>query len=160
MLRSLAATSIAASLAACSPAASETPSWKLTRDGLERHRAGKVVLVALPYWTWAGPPYGRPLALGFGPRGEVLVTSDVVPAVWRVDARTLAVTVHALALDTDAQKDVGFTAIAYSRAAAAYFARGSIDGACWRIDAALNSARKFRPGETVPLAAAGMCMQE
>ena len=100
------------------------------------------------------------LALGFGPRGEVLVTSDVVPAVWRVDARTLAVSVHPLALDADADKDVGFTSIAYSRVAGAYFARGSIDGACWRIDASLGSARKLRRGEIVPLAAAGMCMQQ
>lgn len=160
MLRSLAVASIVVPLAACNPASSETPSWKLTREGLERHQGGRVTLVALPYWTWAGPPYGRSLALGFGPRGEVLVTSDVMPTVWRVDAGTLAVSVHPLTLDSDAQKDVGFTAIAYSRRAAAYFARGSIDGACWRIDAALNSARKLRPGEAAPLAAAGMCMQE
>lgn len=160
MLRSLAVASIVVALAACNPASSETPSWKLTRQGLERHQGGKVTLVALPYWTWAGPPYGRPLALGFGPRGEVLVTSDVVAVLWRVDPGTLAVTLHPLTLDSDAQKDVGFTAIAYSHAAAAYLARGSIEGACWRIDAALNSARKLRPGDPVPLAAAGMCMQE
>ena len=141
-------------------ALAEPPAWKLTRDGVERHAEGRTTRVRLPGWVWAGPPYGRTLALGSGPRGEVLVTSDVLSTIWRIDPATLAVSVHALSLDAQADRDVGFVAIGYARAASAYFARGSIDGACWRVDAALRSARKLPKGKVVPLAAAGICVQE
>jgi hypothetical protein len=133
---------------AISAAAADAEKWGITRDGVEVRRQGEVVRVALPGWQWAGPPYGRMLALGTGPRGEVLVTSDVVPTVWRIDRRSLAVTVHPLALDADRDKDVGFTALVYSRGQGVYFGRGALDGICWRIDARLTEARK------------GTCMQE
>jgi hypothetical protein len=58
------------------------------------------------------------------------------------------VTVHPLALDADNDKDVGFTALVYSRSQGVYFGRGALDGICWRIDAGLTEARK------------GKCMQE
>lgn len=133
---------------ACTLAAADSPSGTLTREGVEVRRNGALVRVALPGWQWAGPPYGRVLSLGTGPRGEVLATSDVLPTVWRIDPRSLAVTVHPLALDADNDKDVGFTALVYSRSQGAYFGRGALDGICWRIDAGLTEARK------------GKCMQE
>ena len=159
MLRRFAAVPVVIAIAsAC--ASAEAPSWKLTRDGVELRRSGAVTRIELPGWRWAGPPYGRALALGRGPRGEVLVTSDVLPVVWRIDPSSLAVSVHPLALDADRDKDAGFVQVRYARAAGAYFARGAMDGACWRIDAALRHAQKLSPGEKPPLAAAGICVQQ
>lgn len=52
------------------------------RDG----RTGKLLAeVALPDWQWAGEPYSCDAAIAVGPGGEVLVTSDVVPTLWRID---------------------------------------------------------------------------
>jgi hypothetical protein len=61
---------------ALSAASADAEKWAITRDGVEVRRHGAVVRVALPGWQWAGPPYGRVLSLGTGPRGEVLATSD------------------------------------------------------------------------------------
>jgi len=71
--------------------------------------------VPLPGWLYAGEPYGCAPDLALGPKGEALISSDVVPVLWRVDPETLAVTQHTPWLDADADKDIGFTALAFSR---------------------------------------------
>jgi hypothetical protein len=118
--------------------------WWLTDAGLsmqDRHGREPVTL-RLPGWHWAGAPYGCPPDLALGPRGEVIVTSDVVPKLWRVDPDTLAVTVHAPILDEPAARDVGFAALSYSARHGAYFAMGSVPGSLWRIDPFLSRAQE------------------
>ena len=105
------------------------------------------ITLPLPGWQWAGAPYGCLPVLALGPRGEVVVTSDVLPKLWRVDPETLAVTVHAPALDERADRDVGFSALSYSARHGAYFAVGSTPGSLWRIDPLLRRA------QAAPLAA-------
>jgi hypothetical protein len=105
-------------------------------------RTGKrVAEVALPDWQWAGEPYSCGPAIAVGPGGEVLVTSDVVPTLWRIDPVSLAVTTHQPVLDADSDKDVGFTGLVYSRTHNAYFGV-SYDGSLWRIDPLLRRAQK------------------
>lgn len=123
--------------------------WSLTGSGvtLHDHRKGQQIVLPLPGWLWAGAPYGCPPRLALGPRGEVIVTSDVLPKLWRIDPQTLAVTVHAPALDSQADRDAGFAALSYSARHGAYFAQGSTPGSLWRIDPTLSR------GQSTPLAA-------
>jgi hypothetical protein len=118
--------------------------WWLTAAGLslqDRTRRQPVTL-PLPGWHWAGAPYGCLPGRARGPRGEVVVTSDVLPKLWRVDPETLAVTVHAPALDDRADRDVGFSTLSYSARHGAYFAMGSTPGSLWRIDPFLSRAQE------------------
>jgi hypothetical protein len=118
--------------------------WSLTRDGasLRPAAAAQRAVVALPGWHWAGAPYSVEPALAIGPGGEVIITSDVAPVLWRIDPATLAVSVHALALDADTDKDVGFSALAYSREHDAFVGISGAQGSVWIIDRALARARK------------------
>lgn len=125
--------------------------WQLTRNGVVVQDAGRTTRVPLPDWIYAGPRFSCAPALAVGPNGEAVVTSDVVPTLWRVDPRTLAVTRHELKLDTDNDKDVGFVALAWEAKEGAYFAASTADGARWRIDRELKTARKVgarTPGAT------------
>jgi hypothetical protein len=75
------------------PAAAESPaihrSWSLTRDGVALQDKAQRITVKLPGWHWAGVAYGYSPALAVGPQGEAIVTSDVIPVLWRID-RSLA----------------------------------------------------------------------
>lgn len=103
--------------------------------------------VKLPEWVWAHEPYACPPGVASGPRGEAVVTSNVVPMLWKVDPKTLAVTVHRLQLDADADKDVGFSGLVYSERDGAYFAVSEPHGSLWRIDPLLRRAQKIALSE-------------
>ena len=117
--------------------------WVLTTDGVVLYQKGTQAktLIRLADWLWAGGRSCLP-DLALGPAGEMIVTSNIVPVLWRIDPKTLAVTTHALVLDTDTDKDVGFTAIAYSPEHSAFFAFSGIQRSLWRIDATLSKADK------------------
>lgn len=119
--------------------------WSLTRDGVSLRpiAPSKQAVVPLPGWHWAGAPYSSEPALAIGPKGEVIVTSDIAPVLWRIDPETLAVSVHPLALDADTDKDVGFSALAYSREHDAFVGVSGPQGSVWIIDRPLSRARKL-----------------
>jgi hypothetical protein len=123
----------------------ETRVWWLTADGvfLRDARSSEPTAVSLPGWIRSAAASSCPPALALGPRGEAVVTSNVVPTLWRIDPRTLAVTEHPLALDADLDRDVGFSGLAYSREDDAYFAVSSAHGSLWRIDSELKRAAKL-----------------
>ena len=52
------------------------------------------------------PAYACQAALALGPKGEALVTSNILPTVWKIDPETLAVSEYALVLDADQDKDM------------------------------------------------------
>ncbi|MBI1943745.1 MAG: hypothetical protein HYS35_08770 [Betaproteobacteria bacterium] len=124
--------------------AARSRAWSLTRDGVSLHDVtkAKAIAVTLPGWRWAGAPFGCPPALALGPKGEAIITSDVLPMLWRVDPETLAVSVHSPALDGDADKDLGFSALTYSAKHGAYFALSHSNASLWRIDPFLRTAQK------------------
>ena len=125
--------------------------WQLTRNGVVVQDPGRTTRVPLAEWIYAGPRFSCAPALAVGPNGEAVVTSDVVPTLWRVDPRTLAVTRHELKLESDNDKDVGFVDLAWEAKQGAYFAVSTADGALWRIDRELKAARKVgarSPGAT------------
>jgi hypothetical protein len=138
----------AASLLSGTAAAEQT--WVLDGDGVYVQQARKPrVEVKLPGWQWAHEPYACPPAIAIGPRGEALVTSNVLPVLWKIDPQSLAVTVHSLELDADLDKDVGFSGLVYSARDGAYFAVSELHGTLWRIDPLLRRAQKIALSEPV-----------
>jgi hypothetical protein len=99
-------------------------------------------VLTLPGWQWVGAPYSCLPDLALGPKGEAVISSNIVPTLWRIDPETLAVSVHPLTLDTDTDKDVGFSGLAYSARDAAFFAVSGVHGSLWRIDPLLRRAQK------------------
>ena len=118
--------------------------WVIEAGSLFVEQAGKPRrAVDLPGWHWAGEPFACAPAIAAGPRGEVVVTSNVVPVLWKVDPRTFAVSVHPLELDADHDKDVGFSGLTWSERNGAYFAVSELHGTMWRIDPLLRRAQKI-----------------
>ena len=117
--------------------------WRLQQDGVVVQAPGRKELVVLPDWTWVGESHACAPALAVGPRGEILVTSNVLASVWKVDPHTLAVTVHHLELDSDRDKDVGFSTLRYSFDEQAWLAFSAMHGSTWRIDPGLTHGKKI-----------------
>lgn len=130
--------------------------WILNARGvfLYHTSSGKLVEVTLPSWQWVDAPYSCPPDLAIGPGGEAVVTSNVVPVLWRIDPRTLTVSMHPLALDADTDKDVGFSGLSYSPEHGAYFAVSDVHGSLWRIDARLRKGEKVELSKPVQKACA------
>jgi hypothetical protein len=128
--------------------------WLLAGDGVQLYdaAAGKIA-PPLPNWQWVDAPYGCLPGLALGPEGEAVITSNVLSTLWRIDPDTLAVSVHRLVLDSDPDKDVGFSGLVYSPEQGAYFAVSGMHGSLWRIDARLERARKIPLSAPVP----GVC---
>jgi hypothetical protein len=119
--------------------------WVLTRSGVvifDATSSRPIRRVTLPGWVWAGEPYGCLPGLALGPKGEAMVSSDVVPTLWRVDPETFEVNEHALALDEDTDKDIGFSKLEYSVEKNAYYGVSGYYGSVWRIDPLLGRAQK------------------
>jgi hypothetical protein len=124
--------------------------WVIEAGGLFVEQAGKPRrAIELAGWQWAGESYACAPDIAIGPRGEVVVTSNVLPVLWKIDPETLAVSVHHLELDADTHKDVGFSSLVYSRRHDAYLAVSELTGALWRIDPLLRRAQKIALSEPV-----------
>jgi hypothetical protein len=125
--------------------------WLLTRAGLAvSDTASPKIQLQLPDWLSAAAPYGCPPDLALGPDGEAVVTSNVLPTLWRIDPETLAVSVHPLELDADQDKDIGFSRLVYWPERAAFFAVADHHGSRWEIDRELTRARKLSSSELGP----------
>ena len=124
--------------------------WVIDGQGLFLEEAGKPRrAVDLPQWHWAGGRYACAPDIAIGPRGEAIVTSNVLPVLWKIDPDTLAVSTHRLQLDADEDKDVGFSGLVYSERNGAYFAVSELTGSLWRIDPLLRRAQKVALSEPV-----------
>jgi len=126
--------------------------WALTPEGVLLFDVSRPerAAVRLPGWVWAGAPYGCLPDLALGPRGEAVVTSNVLPTLWRIDPESLVVSVHALTLDADTDKDVGFSGLVFSAQHGAYFAASDSHGSRWRIDTLLRTAQKIPLSASIP----------
>jgi hypothetical protein len=141
---------LALAAAGCDVASTEPASrrdWQLTRDGVA---ADARTQVTLPGWIWAREAYACAPSLAVGPQGEAIVTSNVVPTLWRIDPKTLAVTEHRLTLDADDGRDIGFSGLAYSAEQGAYFAMSEPFGSLWKIDLQLKRAQKIPLSQALP----------
>ena len=120
--------------------------WILNSDGVffhDRDTPHRLVEIDLPSWQWADTPYGSLPDLALGPDGEAVVTSNVIPVLWRIDPETLTVSRHDLVLDADQDKDVGFSSLIYSVEQEAFLAVSDVQGSLWRIDRLLTTGRKI-----------------
>jgi hypothetical protein len=119
--------------------------WLLAREGVFVYDLSRPerVPVPLPGWLSVDAPYSCPSDLALGPKGEALITSNTLPTLWRIDPESLAVTVHPLLLDADTDKDVGFSALAYSAQQGAFIAASYVHGSLWKIDPLLERAQKI-----------------
>lgn len=118
--------------------------WVLTPEGVTLYDSAtkqRKARIELPDWHWVDEAFSCAPDLAIGPNGEAVVSSNVVPTLWRIDAATLAVTRHALRLDAHAERDVGFTGLVYAREQHAFFAVGESHGLLWRIDPLLRRAQ-------------------
>jgi hypothetical protein len=118
--------------------------WFLTHEGVFLYELSRPerVAIALPGWISAGPTFGCPPDLALGPQGEAVVTSNVVPTVWKIDPHTLVASAHPLALDAEQDKDIGFTGLVYSPQHRGFLAASYAPGMLWRIDGGLGRAEK------------------
>jgi hypothetical protein len=135
--------------------------WVLTSEGVELYEATtrrKVAQIALPDWLWVGEQYACPPDLAIGPRGEAVISSNVVPTLWRVDPVTLSASKHEPVLEDDSGKDIGFTGLAYSVQQGAFFAVSALHGTMWRIDPLLARARSIPLSAPLPKAC-GLAIQ-
>jgi hypothetical protein len=124
--------------------------WVLTLDGVGLYEAStgeEIAQIPLPGWFWVGEQYSFPPDLAIGPNGEAVISSNVVPTLWRIDPVTLAASEHELVLDDNSGRDIGFTGLAYSAQQGAFFAISAFQGSLWRIDPLL------RRGQNIPLSA-------
>ena len=120
--------------------------WVLQPDGVYLHDATSRALkkrFELPGWIHAGEPYACGPALAVDAQGAAVVSSDVVPVLWRIDPQKSQVTTHQLVLDADADKDVGFSSLTYAADQGVFFAVSSVYGSLWRIDPLLRRAQKI-----------------
>ncbi len=119
--------------------------WLLAREGVFVYDLARPerVAVPLPGWLSVGDSWSCPPDLALGPRGEALITSNILPTLWRIDPESLVVTEHPLRLDADTDKDVGFSALAYSAQHGAFIAASYLHGSLWRIDPLLERAQKI-----------------
>jgi hypothetical protein len=126
--------------------------WFLSRDGVFVYEVGTPhkVVVPLPDWLWVGTHHSCLPDLALGPKGEAVITSNILPTLWRIDPETLAVSVHPLALDADTEKDVGFSALVYSPTHQAFFAVSDLHGSLWRIDPQFRKAEKIMLSAPIP----------
>jgi len=118
--------------------------WVLTESGvvLYRNHRRERVSIRLPEWLWANATHGCAPDLALGPKGEAIVTSNVVPVLWRIDPNSLAVSVHRLELESDADKDFGFSSLSFSSRHGKYYATSPMLGSVWSIDPLLTRAQK------------------
>ena len=98
----------------------------------------------LPGWVHAREPYICAPDLAVDAHGAVVVTSNVMPVLWRIEPAKAQVTKHELTLDADTDKDLGFTGLTYAPDQGVFFGVSATYGSLWRIDPLLRRAQKIQ----------------
>jgi hypothetical protein len=126
--------------------------WVLNYDAVYLYDipAGMLIKrIELPDWQNAGATFSCAPELALSPSGTALVTSNVLPTIWEIDPDTLETRQHNLSLDADADKDVGFTGLAFGRDGQDLVGVSSLLGSAWRIDLGTDEARKLPLSEPI-----------
>jgi hypothetical protein len=119
--------------------------WVLDRDAVVVHdntNGRRLRRIVLPEWILVGNQYSCPPDLALDTSGAAFVSSNVMPVIWRIDPRSYEVTRIELALDSDNDKDVGFTALSFGRDGT-LLAASAMSRSLWQIDTKAASARKI-----------------
>ena len=118
--------------------------WVLDSEAVYLHEGAQKKRFELPGWVHAREPYICAPALAVDAQGAVVVTSNVMPVVWRIEPAKAQVTKHELTLDADTDKDLGFTGLTYAPDQGVFFAVSATYGSLWRIDPLLRRAQKIQ----------------
>lgn len=102
---------------------------------------GKAVVLA--GWINVHPPHAEPPACVVEPRGSVLVSSNVVPDLWRIDPATGGVDRLPIHLVDHPDREVGFSELEMVTPRVLK-AKNAIDGTPWRIDLRTRTATSWR----------------
>jgi hypothetical protein len=119
--------------------------WVLEREALSVHdntNGRRLRRIVLPDWILMRPEYGCAPDLVVDAKGVAYVSSNVQPVLWRIDPASYAVTRIELALDSDADKDVGFANLQFT-ADGALLSAGATFSSLWRIDLVAGRASKL-----------------
>ncbi|QJR11245.1 hypothetical protein DSM104443_02318 [Usitatibacter rugosus] len=76
-----------------------------------------------------------------GRTGTLIVSSNAQPVLWRISPSRFEVERLEIAVDSDAEKDFGFTSLRWGENEKVIYA-GASTGTTWRIDLASGSGRK------------------
>jgi hypothetical protein len=117
--------------------------WVLESDALYLHDGAHKSRFELPGWIYAADAYACAPDVAIDAQGAAVVTSNVVPVLWRVEPAKAQVTRHELVLDADNDKDVGFSGLAYAPEQGVFYAVSATYGSLWRIDARLRRAQQI-----------------
>ena len=98
--------------------------------------------IVLPEWIVLPKQYSCLPDLALDSSGTAFVSRNVLPVLWRIDPQRYEVTRIELALDTDTDKDVGFTGLSFA-GDGTLLAAGAMAAALWQIDTSAASARKI-----------------
>jgi len=115
--------------------------WRLEADAVYLQEGPGKRRIELPGWIYVGEGYACRPDLALDAEGAAVITSNVVPVVWRIDPRAGVASRHELVLDADRDKDVGFTGLAYAPDQGVFFAVSAVYGTLWRIDPLLRRAQ-------------------
>lgn len=74
--------------------------------------------------------------------GAVIVSSNAQPALWRISPERFEVERFDLQVDSDHDKDFGFTALTWSAGERELFGVSTATGSLWRLDLATSKASK------------------
>jgi len=121
--------------------ASRNRTWVLEQDAVYLHEGGEKKRFDLPGWIYAGESYACRPDMVIDPQGAAIVSSNVMPVLWRADPRQATATKHEPVLDADTDKDVGFTGLVYAPDQGVFFAVSATYGTLWRIDPLLRRAQ-------------------
>lgn len=101
---------------------------------------------ALPNWSVARFACDPDMVLDGS--GSAIVSSNVQPRLWRIDAGSFEVSEYSIALEGRERWDVGFGALAVN-ADGTLLALTSVSESLWRIDLGKGSARVLAPTVTL-----------
>ena len=122
--------------------------WELHWDGLLAYdmASGELVRhVQLPGAIFSAARESCPPDIVLGRLGDVLVSSNAQPRLWRVSPARFEVEVFDLALAGDDDKDFGFGYLAWGPGEGTLQAVSSPMGEAWRLDLATATAVKLAP---------------
>ena len=137
--------------------------WALHAGGIDVYdgtSSEKVRAIRLPGWTWASAPDVCPPDFTLTPNRHVLVTSNVLPVIWRIDPASFDVSRHEVDVEDHRDRDVGFAGLAYAALDGSVFAVGAHDGALWRIDPSLTLAQPVIASPALPRACGVAVMRD
>jgi len=127
--------------------ASRNRVWVLSLKGvyIYESRTRKLIKrVELPNWVMVKEAFVCGPDLVLAASGTGYVTSNIQPIIWEIDAETLTVREHVLALDADKDKDFGFSALSFGAGGRDLLGVSSPLGIVWRIDLAADTAQMAR----------------